>query len=393
MYINFIDFKAAFDSINRAFIWRAFEHYGLPSKYIRVIKACFDNTVSTVRVNGELTEWFDVKSGTGQGDIQGPPVFNVCINLAAHLAEMRKTISHGALILESIPPDVPPVYVTDLDYADDMAALDNTKEGLQETTDLLAKFSSYSGLKINVGKTKSMAASKNADQRPYNEKSTLDLSIDGTPVEQVSNFTYLGAIISGDGNIDKELTARIKKASGAFNQLGSIWYNRNILTPTKLRIYKSAVITILTYGCEVWNTTQTQMKRLEAFHQRCLRRILKIRWQHHVRNDDVLIRAKSTNIETHIASMRLRWFGHVSRMPKSDRLPPLLLDWIPTHGKRSRGRPRKTWLDCIREDAQNFNIGNDSMDLDSLRNMASDRKQWRMITNRKDTFGSSGHSG
>ena len=36
LYINFVDFKAAFDSINREFIWKAFSHYGLPCKYIRI---------------------------------------------------------------------------------------------------------------------------------------------------------------------------------------------------------------------------------------------------------------------------------------------------------------------------------------------------------------------
>ena len=80
LYINFIDFKAAFDSINRDFIWKAFKHYGLPTKYINIFKAFFRGTESAVRVNGELTRWFYVDSGTGQGDVQGPPIFNLVIN-------------------------------------------------------------------------------------------------------------------------------------------------------------------------------------------------------------------------------------------------------------------------------------------------------------------------
>ena len=56
LYINFVDFKAAFDSINRQFIWRSFQHYGLLDKYIRVIQAFFSHTISAVRVNGELTD-------------------------------------------------------------------------------------------------------------------------------------------------------------------------------------------------------------------------------------------------------------------------------------------------------------------------------------------------
>lgn len=79
-------------------------------------------------------------------------------------------------------------------------------------------------------------------------------------------------------------------------------------------------MTILLYGCEVWNTTKNQMKRFEVFHQRCLRRILTIKWFNRVKNVDVLNRARINSIETFIAAMRLRWYGHVVRMP-DERLP------------------------------------------------------------------------
>ena len=96
--INFVDFKAAFDSIRRDFIWTSMRHYWLPEKYIRIFQAFFNGTMSAVRVNGELTDWFSVNSGTGQGDIQGPPLFNFCLNFAAFMAETNKTISHGVVL-------------------------------------------------------------------------------------------------------------------------------------------------------------------------------------------------------------------------------------------------------------------------------------------------------
>ena len=98
LYINFVDFKAAFDSIDRQFIWRSLQHYGLPDKYIRIMKAFFSHTVSAVRINGELTDWFPVNSGTGQGDIQGPPVFNFCLNFSAYLMEQKKVVSKGVTL-------------------------------------------------------------------------------------------------------------------------------------------------------------------------------------------------------------------------------------------------------------------------------------------------------
>ena len=95
MCINFVDFKSAFNCINCEFIWKALDYYGLPSKYIRILQAFFDGTASAVRVNGELTDWFDVGSGTGQGYIQGPPMFNVVVNLATYMADVNKELSKG----------------------------------------------------------------------------------------------------------------------------------------------------------------------------------------------------------------------------------------------------------------------------------------------------------
>ena len=251
-------------------------------------------------------------------------------------------VSQGAT-LQQESPGQPEVSLMDIDYADDMALLDNTDDGLQETTDLLGNYGVYAGLHINVKKTKSMATGKNTSQRPYTEDTTLDITVGDNPIEQVSHFVYLGSITSSDGTIDRELSNRIQKASVAFNLLHCIWNNRNIRTYTKVRIYIAAVLTILLYGCEVWNTTDLQMKRFSVFHYKCLRRILRIKWFHRVRNEEVLRRAKIKPVEAFISASRLRWFGHVSRMP-GERLPRFLLEWTPKHGQRSRGRPRKTWL-------------------------------------------------
>ena len=66
----------------------------------------------------------------------------------------------------------------------------------------------------------------------------------------------------------------------------------NFSTPIKIRIYKAAVLVLYCFmDVRYGGTTQTQMKRFEVFHHRCLRRILKIKWFYHVSNADVLKRA------------------------------------------------------------------------------------------------------
>ena len=92
-----------------------------------------------------------------------------------------------------------------------------------------------------------MVVRKDTTQRPLPENRTVDITIDGTTVEQVTEFTYIGATVTSDGRLDRELTLRIGKATGAFNQLNNIWKNlKNIGLKTKIRVYIAAVTTILT---------------------------------------------------------------------------------------------------------------------------------------------------
>ena len=204
--------------------------------------------------------------------------------MAAQRVEMSKIITHGAVLQKSCTCSHEEINLLDVDYADDMALLDNSKDGLQETTDLLYKYAAQAGLRINVKKTEVMTIGKDTTQRPYTEESTVDITVESSLLQQVSNFKYLGVNTSSDGTIERELSARIQKASGAFNQLSNnIWKNRNIQTNTKIRIYKGSVLSILLYGSEVWNTTNKQHHRLEVFHKHCLRRILRIKWFHEER--------------------------------------------------------------------------------------------------------------
>jgi hypothetical protein len=54
------------------------------------------------------------------------------------------------------------------------------------------------------------------------------------------------------------------------------------------------------------------------------------------------------NILEVIEEKRLRWFGHVKRMP-GHRLPLKVLEWEP-EGTRRRGRPKERWIDGLTEE-------------------------------------------
>jgi hypothetical protein len=65
---------------------------------------------------------------------------------------------------------------------------------------------------------------------------------------------------------------------------------------------------------------------------------------------------------------RLRWFGHVKRMP-GNILPLKVLEWEP-EGTRRRGRPKERWIDGVRRRMTNHGLTEeDTRDRDRWRNL------------------------
>ena len=60
-----------------------------------------------------------------------------------------------------------------------------------------------------------------------------------------------------------------------------VWYNRNILTQTTIRIYRAAVLTVLLYGSETWTAIKSHVHRVEVFHQLEKNHAHQVVLQHH----------------------------------------------------------------------------------------------------------------
>ncbi|KAI8514236.1 hypothetical protein Bbelb_085600 [Branchiostoma belcheri] len=96
---------------------------------------------------------------------------------------------------------------------------------------------------------------------------------------------------------------------------------------------------------------RVDQKRLNAFHVRCLRKILGITYRDRITNKEVYERTKQKRVADMISERRLRWFGHVIRM-KEERTAKKILEWTPHGGKRNRGRSRFTWRTNVEKDLE-----------------------------------------
>ncbi|VDO91963.1 unnamed protein product [Schistosoma margrebowiei] len=63
LYINFIDYEEAFDSVDRTTLWKLLRHYGKPQKIVNIIQNPYDGLNCEIVHEGQLTNSFEVKAG------------------------------------------------------------------------------------------------------------------------------------------------------------------------------------------------------------------------------------------------------------------------------------------------------------------------------------------
>ena len=99
--------------------------------------------------------------------------------------------------------------------------------------------------------------------------------IDG---ETVSDFIFLGSKITTDGNCSHEVKRRLLLGRKVMTNLDSMFKNRDIPLPTKVRLVKAMVFPVVMYGCESWTVKMAEHRRIDAFELWCWKRLLRVPW-------------------------------------------------------------------------------------------------------------------
>ena len=347
MHYNFIDFKAAFDTIWREALWKMLKSIGIHSKIVDVIKSMYDNSECALTIDGNLTSWFKVNVGVRQGCLLSPTLFNIFLEF---VFDELKSLDENFVIKNDISIDIR--------YADDSTLLSAIFEKLAISTAELETACLKWGMKINVGKCKIISN----DQR--------DIMIEGSPVEKVREFTFLGSVIPGT---ESDVKRRIMLASTAFGRLkDTIWSRKDISRNLKMRLYKALILPIATYASETWTLRESEKQSLLTFEMRCLRSILGVNLRQRLRNTIIRqqLGVQKTIIEC-VQSRRLKYFGHVNRRPVNSASFKAYKGEF--NARRPRGRPPMRWTDQIRKDT--------GLPLPTAERRTMDREAWRARNN------------
>ncbi|VDP32583.1 unnamed protein product [Schistosoma curassoni] len=197
LYINFIDYEKAFDSVDRTPLWKLLRHYGVPQKIVNIIRNSYDELNCKILHGGQLTKSFKVKTGVRQGCLLSPFLFLLVIDWV-----MKTSSSEGKYGMQWTAR----MQLNDLDFEDDLALLSHTQQQMQEKTISVTAASAAVGLNIHKGKSKILR---------YNTECTNQITLDEADLEDGKTFTYLGSIIDEQGGSDAYVKVRIGKARTA----------------------------------------------------------------------------------------------------------------------------------------------------------------------------------
>jgi len=138
--------------------------------------------------------------------------------------------------------------------------------------------------------------------------------IDQKQLENVQCFKYLGSILTNDGRCTCEMKCRITMAKAAFNKKRALFTSTLDLELRK-KLLKCCIWSTALYGAETWALRAVDQKHLESFEMWGWRRMEKINWTDHVRNEEVLLRVKEQRYILHeIRKRTANWIGHILRI-------------------------------------------------------------------------------
>ena len=185
----------------------------------------YEGAKTTVRTKQGRTEVVPVDVGLHQGSALSPFLFLVVLDTLT--SDLRNNEDLWELL-----------------FADNLVIISDTEEELQERFLTWKRSLERGGLKVNLGKTKTMLSCRGG----YEEVNIQQE--DGTKLKQNNEFKYLGSVIA-EGGTEKAVRHRVKEAWRKCREVSGVVLDKRMPLKVKKKVYKSVVRPVLLYGAEI----------------------------------------------------------------------------------------------------------------------------------------------
>jgi exonuclease III len=204
IFACFLDLSRAFDLVSYSILWQKLYQTSMPEELIHTFKYWYGNQINVVRWLGAYSTPYGLECGVRQGGLTSPKLFNLYVN--ALVEELSST--HVGCHIDG-------VCLNNISYADDMVLLSASVGGLSQLLDICEKYAKRHELTYNIKKSEWMifqVRGKSLSQTP-------GLKLNGCPLKRVTQFKYLGHILTPDLKDDTDIERERRALSVRANMI------------------------------------------------------------------------------------------------------------------------------------------------------------------------------
>ena len=273
VYCAFVDYKKAFDLVDRSSLWSKLIAHGVNGKVMSVIYNMYGNAKSCVKQGKQLSDTFACNVGVRQGENLSPLLFAIYLNdFESFLSERYEGIKlYGPDGSENLKPgnDIDCfVQLFVLLYADDTIVLADSPEQLQAALSALYDYCKQWKLTVNISKTKVVIFSR-GKVRKYPVFMYGDCKL-----EVVDDYIYLGSKFNYNGKFNKAIAKQVMQAKRAMFDLLTKSRRLSLPIDIQLELFDRMVVPILLYGSEVWGFSN--IEQIEVMYRKFLKYLLRL---------------------------------------------------------------------------------------------------------------------
>ena len=227
----YIDLSKAFDSLDHKILLSKLQFYGITGSTLSLLTSYLSNKRQCTKYNTTVSDFLSIKQGVPQGSILGPLLFLIYINDLPYSSSLFSFIMYAD--------------DTTLYCSIDKLNSNNRNDIINEHLNKVGEWMKSNKLVLNSRKTKYMLFHKHNKVVP-----NLDLNINGSTIDQVSTFKFLGLHINSQLTWQthiNEISKRISRVIGLLYKMQNI-LPKNIL----LSLYNTLILPHINYCILSW---------------------------------------------------------------------------------------------------------------------------------------------
>ena len=238
LYTAFIDFRKAYDHINRTLLFLKLQNMGIQGLFYENLKRLHKSTSYMIKVENGYLDPIKSDMGLLQGGILSPKLFNLYID------DIKDIFNE-----KCDPVNLYDTKLSHLLYADDLIIISNTEQGLRQSLTNLENYCTQWKLEVNISKTKIMIFNKSGRKLKTNSFLFQD-----NKIEVSDSYCYLGINLSLSGSFNHTQKVLREKAQKAMFPLYSVISQFNMSPVRSLKLFDTYIKPIALYNSENWAT-------------------------------------------------------------------------------------------------------------------------------------------